>query len=591
MTIHPDDIDKIRSCDLVSIVSEHVALRKVGTRYSGLCPFHTERSASFTVNPARGFYHCFGCSAHGSIIDFVMNIEAVNFVDACERIAARNNITLTHDNPIATRAHERRLQLRGAIAAATTWYHQQLLSSADAEPARAYLAARGIEPDTIAQFRLGWAPAKRDALITALALPHDIARDAGLAALRNGRTQDFFHGRVLFPITDLHGHVVAFGGRVLPGTEGPKYINTPETTLYVKSKALYGLFPAKQRIVADGEVIVCEGYTDVLAFHQAGMPRAVATCGTALTEDHIKTLANFTRRVIVAFDADAAGQNAAIRFHEWERRFDLDLMAVSMPAGTDPADLAQHDPAQLRVAVKQARPFLEFRLERHWKASNLETPEGRARAFERAMEMINEHPNALVREFYGNQAADAARISPTHVTAALHTPTSTRERIIDGARRPVVSLVESGALAALVHCPDQVVAVVDPCLFRDHHARTLCAALLRSDFHGTLESLRQEGNAELEALLVSIAADNEPTDPIDAIARLVNAAVGRLTNNLVHQQRLGTLDTAAVSATITALRDHARNLNIVERQRETLNVLVPWLVSYHQERTAAKTLA
>jgi DNA primase len=584
--MNPDDLQKIRDCDIVTVTSEHVALRKVGARFSGLCPFHSERTGSFTVNPARGFYHCFGCGAHGSIIDFVMHIDHTTFIDACQRIAARNNITLTQDNPAATRANQRRQQLRATIAAATDWYHTQLLTTEAAAPARAYLAQRGITNDTIHQFQLGWAPNTHNALLSALTISDDIATETGLGVIRtNGRISDFFRNRILFPIHDVNGHPIAFGGRLLPGIDGPKYINTPETSLYPKSKTLYGLATAKQHIVTTNEVIVCEGYTDVLAFHQAGLPHAVATCGTALTEDHIRTLANFTRRIIVAFDADTAGQKAAARFHDWEQQFGLDLQAASFPTGTDPAELTQH-PEQLRHIVTTAKPFLEWRLAKHWAEANLTTPEGRARAFEQAISMIHEHPNTLVREVYANQAADHARISPTHAATAL------RKRPQPATRPAVphnttVSPVECAALAALIHTPGDVIAFIDPCLFRHRTSRTLCALLIDNDLHDTLEHLRTENNTEAEELLTQLAANEPLATAVDAVARLVSAAIGRLITKLVEQLRQGTLDSSDASDTIQALRSHMRQLDAGEHQAETMNTIVPWLITYHRDRTQA----
>jgi DNA primase len=416
-----EDIERLRdSADIVAVVSEHVALRRVGLRYQGLCPFHDERTPSFTVVPDKRFYHCFGCQAHGSAIDFVMNVMKVDFVTACEHLASRSGITLRHDSEVTTRDRERKARLRAAMAKAVDWYHERLLSSPDAGPARSYLRSRGYGADLVRQFRIGWAPGGWDTLVRALNIPSEVARDTGLGFVnRVGKLNDFFQSRVLFPIFDANGEPIAFGGRKLPGAEGPKYKNSSETALYSKSKVLYGLNWAKGDIVAKGEVVVCEGYTDTIAFHQAGIPRAVATCGTALTEDHVRILKNYGRRIVLAYDADGAGQNAAARFYEWERRFELDLAVVALPEGADPADLARTDPEALRAAVGAARPYLAFRLDRLWAASTLTTAEGRGRAFEAAAAMIGEHPSPFVREDYLRQAADRCRVSEDGMQRAL----------------------------------------------------------------------------------------------------------------------------------------------------------------------------
>src|SRR5207249_6362593 len=197
---------------------------------------------------------------------------------------------------------------------------------------------------------------------------------------RAGRQQDAFRGRVMFPIFDAGGSPVAFGARVLPGADGPKYKNSQETPVYSKSRTLYALNWAKADVVTAGEVIVCEGYTDVIGFFQAGLPRAVATCGTALADEHFRTLKNFARRVVLAYDADAAGQAAAERFYAWEQRYEVDIAVAVLPEGADPGDVARSDPGALKAAVAEARPFLAFRLQRVLDAADLRSPEARARA-------------------------------------------------------------------------------------------------------------------------------------------------------------------------------------------------------------------
>ena len=224
----------------------------------------------------------------------------------------------------------------------------------------------------------------------------DMLVGAGLAYRSQAdRLIDSFRARLLFPIFDVAGRPVGLGGRVLPGASGPKYKNTQSTPLYDKSRVLYGLNWAKGAIVERSQVVVCEGYTDVIGLHRAGVTEAVATCGTALAEGHVRLLTGFSRRIVLAYDADAAGRGAAERFYEWERRFEADISVVALPAGTDPADLAQTDPERLRQAVVDARPYLGFRLDRLFVQADLRNPEGRARAAETALGLISEHPDAL----------------------------------------------------------------------------------------------------------------------------------------------------------------------------------------------------
>ncbi len=412
MGIVADDIARVRAAtDFVAVASEHIALKRVGRRWVGLCPFHTEKSGSFSVNAEEGLYYCFGCGAGGDAIRFVQEVEHLDFADAVERLAARAGIQVHYDTVAVSQERLRRTALLEAVERAVEWYHQRLLTGRDAAPARSYLRSRGYDGDVVRSYRLGWAPDDWDALSKALRLPTDVLHDAGLGRInRIGRQQDEFRARLLFPIFDVRGDAIAFGGRALPGAQGPKYKNSPESALYAKSRTLYGLNWAKGPIVAAGEVVVCEGYTDVIGLAAVGRPRAVATCGTALTEDHFRTLKNFARRVVLAYDADAAGQNAAARFYEWERRFEVDIAVAALPEGTDPGGLATSDPEALRRAVDDARPFLTFRLERATAGADLRTAEGRAKAAEAAMAVVREHPSELVRDQYVMQVADRVRI-------------------------------------------------------------------------------------------------------------------------------------------------------------------------------------
>ena len=244
--------------------------------------------------------------------------------------------------------------------------------------------------------------------------------DAGLG-FRNkgGRIQDSFRARLLFPIFDPSGKPVGFGGRVLPGGDGPKYKNSVDNAVYRKSRVLYGLNWAKQDIVNAGEVIVCEGYTDVIGFAQAGIPRAVATCGTALTEDHVRVLRRFAPRIVLAFDADAAGQTAAERFSQWEHAFEVEVAVADLPPGADPGDLAQSNPERLASAVADAVDFMDFRINRVLGDADLATVKGQVRAGERAARLVAEHPNPEIRDKYLVAVADRCTVSADHLRGVV----------------------------------------------------------------------------------------------------------------------------------------------------------------------------
>jgi len=417
-----EDIARVREAtDTAAVVGEQVALRRVGNRLVGLCPFHTEKSPSFSVNAAEGLYYCFGCQARGDVITFVRETQHLDFSEAVHWLAARAGIALRYDTPGATREHHRRGVLTEAMQQAVDWYHERLLAAPDAAAARGYLRHdRGYDGDVVRAFKLGWAPDGWDQLCRTSGIPLDTLREVGLATRsRNGNHIDVFRSRVMFPIFDVDAKPVGFGGRVLPGGRGPKYMNSPEGPLYSKRRVLYGLNWAKEDVVAKGEVIVCEGYTDVIGFHQAGVPRAVATCGTALADEHMQRLKNFARRIILAYDADAAGQGAAEKFYEWEQKLELDIHVLRLPPGADPGELGAKDPAALSDAVAQARPFLAFRVERILDAADTTTPEGRARAAERALVAIAAHPSDLVRDQYVMQVADRTRVSADRLRVRL----------------------------------------------------------------------------------------------------------------------------------------------------------------------------
>ena len=315
MGIVDEDIARVReSTDLVAVVSGYTQLKRVGQRWSGLCPFHNEKSPSFSVNPEKGVYYCFGCQVRGDVISFVRDIDHLDFQGAVEQLASKFGIALRYTDKHEGERHEARSKLRDVMVAAVDWYHQRLLTGADAGAARRYLRDRGFDGETVRRYRLGWAPDDWDQLAKALRKDFSakVLRDAGLGReSKHGGTNDFFRARILFPIFDPQGDPIGFGGRMLPGGRPPKYQNTPETSLYRKSKVLYGLNWAKDEAVRSNEVIICEGYTDVIGFASAGLARAVATCGTALTDEHVRILQRFAPRLVLAFDPDAAGQAAA----------------------------------------------------------------------------------------------------------------------------------------------------------------------------------------------------------------------------------------------------------------------------------------
>ncbi|MGH9107419.1 MAG: DNA primase [Acidimicrobiales bacterium] len=570
MAILAEDIERVRSStDLVALVSEHVALRRVGTRWVGLCPFHSEKTPSFSVNAELGIYYCFGCQARGDAIAFFRETEHLDFPGAVETLAARAGIAVRRDDGERAGAVRKRAREVGdAMQKAVAWYHERLLKAPDAAEARKYLRRRGYDGQTVAHFQLGWAPDGWDALVRQGGVAVDLLVEAGLA-FRNhaGRLNDSFRGRVLFPIFDAGGRPVGMGGRVLPGAGGPKYKNTSSTALYDKSRVLYGLNWAKGPIVERGRVVVCEGYTDVIGLHRAGVTEAVATCGTALAEGHVKLLAGFSRRMVLAYDADSAGQGAAERFYDWERRFDAGISVVALPPGADPAELAQSAPETLRQAVGDAQPYLGFRLQRLLDRSELRNPEGRARAAEAALALVGEHPDPLVRDQYLMQVSDRCRLSPDQLRSLGRSSRPARTALRPGAaaavakpsRRPVPP-PELEALRLAVHHPEKVVGRLDASLFRSDLARAAYEELASAmTLHGAIEG----ASPEIADLLGQLAVADSAEDPDDVLRRLVDRAAARELAELTRRAR-GAEDLVTLAARAGTLQLALQALRTVE---------------------------
>jgi DNA primase len=583
MGIADDDIERVRSqVDLVELVSEHLALRKQGARWVGLCPFHAEKSPSFSVNRELGRYYCFGCQAKGDAISFVREIDHLDFVGAMESLAGRLGVTLHYDSTRESGERKRRSVLVDTMAKAVEWYHQRLLSADDAAQARGYLRSRGIDGDVVRRYKLGWAPDDWDALSRALKAPADDLRDTGLAFLNSRqRLQDSFRARVLFPIFDVRGDPVAIGGRVLPGsTDKAKYKNSPATPIYDKSETLYGLNWAKSPIVNQHEVVVCEGYTDVIGMAKSGVAWAVATCGTALTERHVALLKGFSPRIVLAFDADAAGQGAAERFYEWERKYEIDVYVAGMPPGSDPGELARSAPDELRRVVAEAKPFLEFRLDRLLGAANLTTAEGRARAAEAAMELVAEHPNELVRDQYLMRVADRTRIDADRLRAGPRRNRPAPRAPLESRR---ASRGESASLLALrlaVHDPASVAATLHEVLFDDPVELAAYRALAgAATFHDAVAGAEPDAAELLERL----AVEEVDVDADDVLALLVGEAAGRVRRDIEARARESDDDFFANSQTMGWLKLRIEELRDPETRRAALDQLVPFLVVRREE--------
>ncbi|MEZ5648112.1 MAG: DNA primase [Alphaproteobacteria bacterium] len=388
MAFSPDFLDELRTrLPLAAVVARRTPLKKRGREWTGLCPFHNEKSPSFTVNEDKGFYHCFGCGAHGDVIGFVMRTEGLSFPEAIERLAGEAGLEVPRADPAERAKAARRATLYSVLEAAARWYEDRLRATEGAA-ARDYLRGRGLERDAIARFRLGWAPDGGRRLVEALVgkdgVTLELLIEAGLAKRpSDGRAPyDFFRGRIIFPITDRTGRVIAFGARLLAG-DGPKYINSAETALFDKGRSLYGYAQAREAIRTEGTVIVTEGYMDVIGLSLGGLGHAVAPLGTALTESQIETLWRLAPEPILSFDGDAAGERAAARAADRALpllRPGFSLRFCWLPDGLDPDEAMRHLGSEsVRQLLQTAEPLVDVLWRRATAALPRDpTPERRA---------------------------------------------------------------------------------------------------------------------------------------------------------------------------------------------------------------------
>ncbi len=385
----PDSRDRVRDAiDFVELVGTRTELRRAGARsYEGLCPFHDERSPSFSVEPVEKVYYCFGCQASGDVFTFVQETEGVDFKGALELLADRAGIELELEKEDSREAERRmrRERLWELLARTSTYYERYLWESGEAAQARAYLEGRGLGEEILKAFRVGYAPSAWDRVLLASrrgGFSEKELYESGLAqrSQERGGLYDRFRARIMFPLSDQRGRVLGFGARAMRDSQKPKYLNTSDNDIYHKGRHLYGTDLARSAAAKAGEVILCEGYTDVIALHQAGFSNAVGLMGTALTDEQIGELGRMAQTVLLALDADKAGQEAMLKASRLAARRKLELKVVELPAGADPADLVQREGAEaIETAIAGAAPFVRFRVERVLAGGDDTSPEGRDR--------------------------------------------------------------------------------------------------------------------------------------------------------------------------------------------------------------------
>jgi DNA primase len=435
--------DRVRDAvDFHGLVAERTDLRRMGSQWIGLCPFHDERSPSLSVDPVKKVFFCFGCGEKGDVFDFVQKTHGLDFVQALEFLADRTHLELERerDDPESERREARKQRLLSLLTRAAQFYAAYLWRAGDAATARQYLADRGLEKEVLDRFQVGYAPAAGDKLIQQAAkagFSADELVSAGLARRRAGRAEDAFRGRIIFPLTNKRGHVLGFAGRALQPDDKPKYLNTSENRAvgFFKGELLYGMHEARTPAMKAGRFVVVEGYTDVLALRQAGVPECVAIMGTSLTEPQLKELIGVQGTVYLALDADNAGKNATSRAARMASERQTDLRVVAMPSGRDPAEIVTHDGADsFRRLLDSALNVWAFQLAHSLDQADLSTAQGRDRALVPVLTVIREAP-LTYREELLRAAANRLGISPADI-ANLLGATVPRTGFAPAPRRP-----------------------------------------------------------------------------------------------------------------------------------------------------------
>ena len=513
--IDEDDLRRVREAtDLVQIVSERVTLKQKGRLFWGCCPFHNEKTPSFKVDPAMQLWHCFGCGKGGDVFGFLMEQDKLTFVESVQTLADRAHIELKLSNTGGISRSERQ-RILDANLQAEAFYNNELLRSKQklAADSRQYLSKRGFGSEPSKRWMLGFA-AGRGSLCSHLS-KKGFTRDELIKANlvlegKDGRLRDRFYNRIMFPVHDFSGNVVAFGGRVI-GSGEPKYLNTSETPVFHKSSNMFGIDRAKDAFVSTGTAVVVEGYTDVIAMHEAGITNVVATLGSALTAQHVKLLSRFARSIVYLFDGDSAGQKAAMRaseFVDWNSAIEsqhnpIELKVTILPDNLDPADfIAQRGVDAMREQVASAQPLMRFCINRCLDSYDLSKPELKVRALNDALKILSPLKGSVSATDYINLIAGRLNLEYTTVQQALNetkdTAAARRQMDEETTQKPSQSAVKSAAakiieadrksieaeyeLIALVvsdaHILDEIEQDLREVSWRDKNAKAMADALL-----------------------------------------------------------------------------------------------------------------
>ncbi len=604
--IKDEDVQHIRDhAPIDDVVGEYVQLKSAGGgQKKGLCPFHDEKSPSFHVTPSKGYFHCFGCQTGGDVIAFLMKIDHLTFTETIERLADRIGYTLRYEEsgsaPSGPSVNRSRLVAANALAA--TFFQEQLNTSPDAAHGRDLLTKRGFDKSACETFGVGYAPDSWDSLtkyLRAAGYTIEELELAGLSKMGERGPIDKFRNRLTWPIRDISGDVVGFGARKLASDEedqGPKYLNTSETPIYKKSQVLYGLDMAKKEIAKKRQVVIVEGYTDVMAAHLAGITTAVATCGTAFGAEHIRIIRRllmdddaFRGEVIFTFDGDAAGQKAAMRAFGEDQKFVTQTFVAVEPDGLDPCDLRQiKGDLALRDLIAKRVPLFEFAIRTELKLHNLATAEGRVNALNATAPLVAQIRDKSLRPEYSRLLAGWLGIEVEIVTSAVSqgarrsvpTAVQTEEDQVDQSWRPHPQeprlLLEREVLKARLQMPDLVTtwSEIEEAAFT-HPAYVEMKRVIDAHSSTTIQ-IDEISDERMKTLFTELTVEPIRSDG-EVSARYIESIVARLRE-------------VGISRAIADLKSNLQRLNPVENPEE-YNAAFASLVALETTRRGLHDLA
>jgi DNA primase len=595
------DKEKVRDAvDMVALVSARTELRRAGPgRYMGRCVFHEERSASMSVDSDRKLFHCFGCGIGGDVFRFVQETEGLDFVGALESLAQRSGVQLTveDEGPEAAERRKARERLFELLERAAAFYERYLWESSEAQPARTYLLDRGLTEETLKAFRVGYAPSTWDKLMSGMrqgGYSYQEMFDTGLVTRggkEEGRLYDRFRRRVMFPLQDPRGKVLGFGARALGADQQPKYLNSPDGDIFHKGDIVYGAHHARVAAARADEVIACEGYMDVLALHQAGLKNVVGVMGTSLTDKQVGELAKLAKTVLLALDADSAGQEAMLRAARVAASSQLALRVVPLPEGLDPADVVTQQSADAaRALVESSIPFVRFQVDRELGRADLAQAEGKDSAIAALRPVFATLPPGALREDLLAHVANVIDLPSSYVSSWLANGIAAGgspsrgggQQRAGGSRAPEAPVrrpsdpsplarAERDFLAQCIAAPDaaaEILANLDDDTFSTDGVRRVVAHV-RGHIHAPQDGLPDDDDRLVQAIagLVALAADLSPSRAA-LQGQLANIELLRIDREIAAARTAGLGGVATLRARRDVLVDR-RNSLIAQAMEET----------------------